>query len=175
MSPKIHGLLGTLKNTVGNYYSFLDKTDSALLCYSEAYQEIRQSEMEHKIPDIYINIADIYARKGAYDQRARYFRQALFVSDSLGIMDRMSFPIYFGLGETYMELRDFDLSDHFYRLAEKELDSRNLSEKFTFCNSRGNYYYYKEEYAEALPWFLKAREVVRPTHMDFYTNVSRSI
>ena len=36
---------------------------------------------------------------------------------------------------------------------------------------RGNYYYYKEEYAEALPWFLKAREVVRPTHMDFYTNV----
>lgn len=171
MSPKIHGLLGTLKNTVGNYYSFLDKTDSALLCYSEAYQEIRQSEMEHKIPDIYINIADIYARKGAYDQRARYFRQALFVSDSLGIMDRMSFPIYFGLGETYMELRDFDLSDHFYRLAEKELDSRNLSEKFTFCNSRGNYYYYKEEYAEALPWFLKAREVVRPTHMDFYTNV----
>ena len=94
--------------------------------------------MEHKIPDIYINIADIYTRKGAYDQRARYFRQALFVSDSLGIMDRMSFPIYFGLGETYMELRDFDLSDHFYRLAEKELDSRNLSEKFTFCNSRGN-------------------------------------
>lgn len=171
MSPKIHGLLGTLKNTVGNYYSFLDKTDSALLCYSEAYQEIRQSEMEHKIPDIYINIADIYTRKGAYDQRARYFRQALFVSDSLGIMDRMSFPIYFGLGETYMELRDFDLSDHFYRLAEKELDSRNLSEKFTFCNSRGNYYYYKEEYAKALPWFLKAREVVRPTHMDFYTNV----
>lgn len=60
MSPKIHGLLGTLKNKVGNYYSFLDKTDSALLCYSEAYQEIRQSEMEHKIPDIYINIAYIY-------------------------------------------------------------------------------------------------------------------
>ena len=56
-------------------------------------------------------------------------------------------------------------------MAEKELDSRNLSEKFTFCNSRGNYYYYKEEYAKALPWFLKAREVVRPTHMDFYTNV----
>ena len=55
------------------------------------------------------------------------------MSDSLGIMDRMSFPIYFGLGETYMELRDFDLSDHFYRLAEKELDSRNLSEKFTFA------------------------------------------
>ena len=70
-----------------------------------------------------------------------------------------------------MELRDFDLSDHFYRLAEKELDSRNLSEKFTFANSRGNYYYYKEEYAKALPWFLKAREVVRPTHMDFYTNI----
>ncbi|WP_366139706.1 histidine kinase [uncultured Parabacteroides sp.] len=171
MSPGIHGLLGILENTVGNYYSFLDKTDSALLCYSRAYQEIRQSEMEHKIPDICINIADIYARKGAYDQRARYFRQALFVSDSLGIMDRMSFPIYLGLGETYMELRDFDLSDHFYRLAEKELDSRNLSEKFAFCNSRGNYYYYKKEYAKALPWFLRAREVARPTRMDFYTNV----
>ena len=90
-------------------------------------------------------------------------------------MDRMSFPIYFGLGETYMELRDFDLSDHFYRLAEKELDSRNLSEKFTFCNSRGNYYYYKEEYAKALPWFLKAREVVRPTHMDSILTYARSI
>ena len=149
MSPKIHGLLGTLKNTVGNYYSFLDKTDSALLCYSEAYQEIRQSEMEHKIPDIYINIADIYPER-SLRSASPLLSPSSFVSDSLGIMDRMSFPIYFGLGETYMELRDFDLSDHFYRLAEKELDSRNLSEKFTFCNSRGNYYYYKEEYAKAL-------------------------
>lgn len=126
--------------------------------------------MEHKIPDIYINIADIYARKGAYDQRARYFRQALFVSDSLGIMDRMSFPIYFGLGETYMELRDFDLSDHFYRLAEKELDSRNLSEKFTFCNSR-KLLLLQGRIRGGASLVLKAREVVRPTHMDFYTNV----
>ena len=76
MSPKIHGLLGTLKKYGWQLlFIFGIKTDSALLCYSEAYQEIRQSEMEHKIPDIYINIADIYARKGAYDQRARYFRK----------------------------------------------------------------------------------------------------
>lgn len=170
-SPEIHGLRGILKNTEGNYYSFMDKTDSALLCYSAAYQEIRQSDMAYKIPDIYINMADMYARKGAYDQRAYYFRQALFVSDSLEVLDRMAFPIYFGLGETYMELRDFDLSNHFYHLAEKELDTRNLSERFSFCNSRGNYYYYKEEYANALPWFQKARELVLPTRMDFYINV----
>ena len=171
MSPRIHGILGILNNTVGNYYSFLDQTDSALLCYSRAYDEIRRSDNPEKIPDIYINMADIYGRKGAYDRRAYYFREALFASDSLGIIDRMAFPIYFGLGETYMELRNFELSDHFYRLAERELDTRNLSERFTFCNSRGNFYYFKEEYANALPWFQKARAEVLPTHMDFYINV----
>lgn len=171
VSPQTHALRGTLQNTVGNYYSFLDRVDSALLYYSGAYDEILQSDISEKIPDIYINLADMYARKGAYDQRAYYFRQALSASDSLGIMERMGFPIYYGLGETYMELRDFEQSDRFYRLAESQLESRNLSEKFTFCNSRGNYYYFKEEYAHALPWFLKAREVALPTRMDFYVNV----
>lgn len=171
LSPRIHALRGILQNTVGNYYSFLGRTDSALLCYTKACDEIQQSDIPGKIPDIYINMGDIHARMGAYDQRANYFRQALSVSDSLGILDRMAFPIYYGLGETYMELRDFEQSDRFYRLAESQLEERNLNEKFTFCNSRGNYYYFKEEYEKALPWFLKAREVVLPTQMDFYVNV----
>ena len=46
-----------------------------------------------------------------------YYRRALFICDSLGLPDRNKFPVYYGLGQTYMELRDFELSNHYYELA----------------------------------------------------------
>lgn len=170
-TKEIHTLLGNLYNMRGVYYSYTDKLDSALVCYRESYTHLIQSNQLTKIPDICINFSDAYKQKGEYDKSAYFLRRALFLCDSLNMREALEFPIYFGLGETYMELRDFEIADTYYSLAEPQLDIRNLSEKFGFCNSRGNFYYYKKEYEKALPWFLKARELVLPTGLDYYINV----
>lgn len=171
LTPQIHALLGNLENMQGVYYSFTDQVDSALVQYRQAYLHLIQSDQLRKMPDICINFADAYKRKGEYDMSAYYLRRALFLCDSLNLREQLEFPIYFGLGETYMELRDFETADMYYTLAEPQLAAHNLSERFNFCNSRGNFYYYKKEYDKALPWFKKARELVLPTGLDYYINV----
>ena len=44
-----------------------------------------------------------------------------------------------------MELRDFDLSNHYYELAGQFFDEMNVSEQWTYLNNRGNHYYYRKE------------------------------
>ena len=59
-----------------------------------------------------------------------------------------------------MDLRDFDLSNHYYELAEQFFDDMNVGEKWTFLNNRGNYYYYRKDYQEALKYMRRANELV---------------
>jgi len=170
-SPVIHELLASSNNNIGIYYGQMSMIDSSLKYSKEALKEYELSDKQDRIPDMYINIADIYSRKGDFAKSAFFYRKALSKSDSLQITHKMGFPIYFGLGQVYMELRDFDLSDNYYRLAENFYKDRTLAEKFIYCNNRGNYFYYKEEYANALPWFKKAEALVSKGDYQFYLSL----
>lgn len=147
-------------NIKGLYYTRMGYMDTALYYFKKAYETDISKEKRRKFLDICINIADTYLSLGDYPNSARYFRKALFEIDSLQISSQMGFPVYFGLGQVYLNLRDFQQSDYYFKLAEKDFDKRTLNEKFTFCNNRGNYYYYHEEYPIALQWFKKARKVL---------------
>ena len=164
-------LLMSAYNSMGIYYGYLNNLDSALYYYNKCYIEAIRIKNNTKLPDICINLADMYTRKGDFVNGIGLFRRALSISDSLHLEEAIKFPIYFGLGQAYfMGLRNFELSDEYFKKAELLYDHRSLSEKFTFCNNRGNFYYYKEEYAQALPWFLKAKKIVEPLKSDFYIN-----
>jgi tetratricopeptide (TPR) repeat protein/two-component sensor histidine kinase len=165
---RIQSLLAESENSTGNYYTQMSIFDSAYYYYYKAYKTALTGERKEKLPDICINLADSYIHKGDYSNAALYYRKALSISDSLNVTRQMGFPIYFGLGETYMELRDFELSDNYYNLAWKFYENRNLNEKFIYCNNRGNYYYYKEDYAGALPWFQRMKALVLPGKYLFY-------
>jgi tetratricopeptide (TPR) repeat protein len=166
-SPRIVFLLASAYNIFGIYHQQVGSLDSSIFYLKKAYDLKPSGKLKEIEPNILINLADTYLMKGDLTNSAFNYRKALFVSDSLGITGAMGFPIYFGLGQVYLGLRDFDLSDSYFRMAEKTLDKRTLGEKFTFCNNRGTYYYYKEEYSRALPWFKKARALVLPRHVDF--------
>ncbi|HBX45987.1 histidine kinase [Limibacterium fermenti] len=159
-SDRIYILTASSHNMIGNCYAMGRKQDSALYHYLHALNYYELTSEREKAPDVCMNIADMYMKKGDFANSAQYYRKALFLSDSLGITGRMGFPIYTGLAQLYMELRDFDLSDHYFRLAENQYEERPLNEKFFFCNTRGNYYFFKEEYRQALPWFEKAKTLV---------------
>lgn len=166
-SPRVTFLLASAYNSFGIYHQRLGSFDSSIVYFTKAYKLNPSGSLKEIVPNILINLADTYTMKGDLTNAACYFRKALFVSDSLQLTSNMGFPIYFGLGQVYMGLRDFDLSDSYFRMAEKTLSQRRLGEQFSFSNNRGNYYYYKEEYAKALPWFTKARALVLPRHVDY--------
>lgn len=166
-SGRIRNLRAMAYNLLGLYYQRIGNIDSAIFYLQEAYMQKPTFPKQKMIPNVLINLGDTYMQKGDLANAAFYFRRALFVSDSLNITNDMGFPIYFGLGQVYLGLRDFDLSDSYFRKAEKTFYKRTLGEQFTFCNNRGNYYYYKEEYSTALSWFRRARAIVLPRKLDY--------
>lgn len=168
--PLLYDIMAYSYDLNGIYFTLKDSYDSAFTYFRKAYDAACLGTDKKHIPDLCINLADAYFKKSDFSNSASYFRKALLYSDSLQTTEEMRFPIYFGLGQVYLSLRDFELSDYYFNLAEKDLDKRSISERFTFCNNRGNYYYYAESYPEALRWFIKARDVVTPRNYTFFIN-----
>ena len=54
-----------------------------------------------------------------------------------------------------MALHDFDQCDYYYNLAGMFYDKMLPYEKYIYLNNRGNSYYYREDYPEALKYFKK--------------------
>jgi Tfp pilus assembly protein PilF len=162
-------LLAQFYNLKGVYFAqAFYNLDSAMYYFKLSLYNLKASDKQTMIPDIMINIADMYVRKGAFVDGIMFYRDALRMSDSLNIYQKISFPAHFGLGQAYFSgLKNFELADTFFKLAEKEYNTRNLSEKFTFCNNRGNFYYFRKDYNSALIWFRKAKALVLPGNYQF--------
>lgn len=158
----LYNFKGVYWEQVANHF------DSAGYYFRKAYETVQQANVRTKMPDILINLADVNARAGKYVDGIYFFRKALTVADSLGMGKEIHFPVYMGLGQAYfMGLRSFDLSDKYFRMAEQELGRRNLNEQFVFCNNRGNFYFFKEDYAKAIPWFRRAKAIAEQRKVDF--------
>lgn len=138
----------------------LNRPDSAILDYQKAYAYRLKGKRLHLLPDICINMADACLHRSDLAHTASYYRRALFLCDSLRLSEHTKFPVYYGLGQTYMDLRDFDLSNHYYELAGKFFDEMNVGERWTYLNNRGNHYYYRKNYQEALNYMRRANALV---------------
>ena len=158
--PQWNDVLSDVYNMAGNVWMQLNRPDSAIFDYKQAYQYRLKGNRLHILPDICINTADAYLHRGDLAHTASYYRRALFLCDSLNLSKHTKFPVYYGLGQTYMELRDFDLSNHYYELAGQFFDEMNVGEKWIYLNNRGNHYYYRKDYREALKYMRRANELV---------------
>ena len=159
-SPRWNDVLSDVYNIEGNVWMQLNRPDSAIIDYKKAYGYRLKGKRLHLLPDICINIADAYLHRSDLAHTASYYRRALFLCDSLNLSEHTKFPVYYGLGQTYMELRDFDLSNHYYELAGQFFDEMNVSEQWTYLNNRGNHYYYRKNYQEALKYMRRANALV---------------
>ena len=166
-------VLSDVYNIEGNIWMQLNHPDSAVNDYKRAYDYRLKGNQAHVLPDICINLADAHIHRGDLAHATSFYRRALFICDSLQLSDRTKFPIYYGLGQTYMDLRDFDLSNHYYELAGQFFGEMNIGEKWTYLNNRGNHYYYKKDYPEALSYMRQAAEVISEyPQMVFERNLS---
>ena len=172
--PRWNDVLSDVYNIEGNVWMQLNQPDSAVAYYEKSYAYRLKGDKAHLLSDICMNLADAHLHRGELAHTASYYRRALFICDSLHLSEHSKFPVYCGLGQTYMDLRDFDLSNHYYELAGQFFDEMTVSEKWVYLNNRGNHYYYKKDYQEALAYMRQAAELIADyPQMVFESNLSK--
>lgn len=172
--PRWNDVLSDVYNIEGNVWMQLNQPDSAVAYYEKSYAYRLKGDKAHLLSDICMNLADAHLHRGELAHTASYYRRALFICDSLHLSEHSKFPVYCGLGQTYMDLRDFDLSNHYYELAGQFFDEMTVSEKWVYLNNRGNHYYYKKDYQEAQVYMRQAAELIADyPQMVFESNLSK--
>lgn len=163
LTPCHYYLLTDANNNIGNRYAIASMNDSALKYFTKVLDYSRLTRNSRVLLTAYTNLADVYVRTGFYDQGAYYYRQTLYLIDSCFLPEQELINTYTGLGQTYMELRDFDLSHHYFDLAYQLFDRMDLNRKFVYFTNHGNVYYFEEKYPEALALFKRGYELVKPS------------
>lgn len=160
-SPLINDLYAEIYNMRGNVCVRQGLTDSSVVCFQKAFDYRLKGSNRDMLHDISINLADAFVRTGHYDKGAMWYRKALSYCDSLKIPEEKRFPVYYGLAQVYMELRDFTSCDYYYELAARQYDKMLPFEKHIYLNNRGNSYYFRADYPNALEFFRKSLLLVR--------------
>ena len=161
-------------NMKGNVFARMGKMDSAEFCFRRSYERRMKGTKVEVIPDILMNLADASNRLGKLNVGAAWYRKALLMCDSLHLSSSKKPPIYYGLAQVYVTMRDFDLCDYYYNLAGESYDSMLPYEKYIYLNNRGTSYYYREDYRTAIEYFRKVVGLVEGySDMNFELNLGR--
>lgn len=172
-SPRLADLQSECLNMKGNICAKSGRMDSAEIYFKEAYEHRMQGTKVEVIPDILMNLADASNRLGKLDVGAAWYRRALLLCDSLRLSPVKKSPVYYGLAQIYVALRDFEQCDYYYNLAAQGYADMLPFEKQVYLNNRGTSYYYREDYATAIDYFRKVVRLVQDyPDMVFELNLS---
>lgn len=161
-------------NMKGNIFARVGNMDSAEICFRKAYELRMRGTRIEVVPDILMNLADANNRLGKLDIGAAWYRRALLMCDSLHIASTKKPPIYYGLAQVYVTMRDFEQCDYYYNLAGESYDSMLPYEKYIYLNNRGTSYYYREDYQTAIKYSQKVIDLVEGyADMSFELNLGR--
>ena len=161
-------------NMKGNIFARVGNMDSAEICFRKAYELRMRGTRIEVVPDILMNLADANNRLGKLDIGAAWYRRALLMCDSLHIASTKKPPIYYGLAQVYVTMRDFEQCDYYYNLAGESYDSMLPYEKYIYLNNRGTSYYYRDDYQTAIKYFQKVIDLVEGyADMSFELNLGR--
>lgn len=161
-------------NMKGNIFARVGNMDSAEICFRKAYELRMRGTRIEVVPDILMNLADANNRLGKLDIGAAWYRRALLMCDSLHMASTKKPPIYYGLAQVYVTMRDFEQCDYYYNLAGESYDNMLPYEKYIYLNNRGTSYYYREDYQTAIKYFQKVIDLVEGyADMSFELNLGR--
>lgn len=158
-SPQVADLQSECLNMAGNLFARTGVMDSAKKAFQSAYEYRLKGTRIADVPDILMNLADACNRLGELDLGASWYRKALLLCDSLELPSTKRTPIYYGLAQVYVALRDFDQCDYYYNLAGQEYERMLPYEKYIYLNNRGTSYYYRWDCQTAMSYFRKLVEL----------------
>ena len=158
-SPQVADLQSECLNMAGNLFAHTGVMNSAKKAFQSAYEYRLKGTRVADVPDILMNLADACNRLGELDLGASWYRKALLLCDSLELPSTKRTPIYYGLAQVYVALRDFDQCDYYYNLAGQEYERMLPYEKYIYLNNRGTSYYYRGDCQTAMSYFRKLVEL----------------
>lgn len=161
-------------NMKGNIFARTGYFDSAEIYFGKAYEQRMKGTNMELVPDILMNLADANSRLGKLDVGATWYRRALLLCDSLNLSFVKKPPIYYGLAQIYVSMRDFEQCDYYNNLAAQSYVYMLPYEKYIYLNNRGTSYYYREDYPTAMGYFKKVLAFTEGyPDMRFEQNLSR--
>lgn len=161
-------------NMKGNIFARTGHLDSAEIYFRKAYEQRMQGTSLEVVPDILMNLADANNRLGKLDVGAAWYRRALLLCDSLNLSSAKKPPVYYGLAQIYVTMRDFEQCDYYNNLAAKSFADMLPYEKYIYLNNRGTSYYYREDYKTAMGYFKKVIALTEGyPDMGFEQNLGR--
>lgn len=173
-SLRVYDLRSECLNMQGNIWARTGNMDSAKAAFQQAYELRMKGRQTDAIPDILMNLADACNRLGRLDEGASWYRRALLLCDSLQLAPTRRTPIYYGLAQIYVALRDFDQCDYYYNLAGRGYDTMLPYEKYIYLNNRGTSYYYRDDCRTAMTYFKRLIELTSGyPDMVFELNLGR--
>lgn len=177
-SPRVNDLMSRYFTACGVYSVLTYKEDSAFANYQKALSYQTRGSRPRGIPNILINFSDAYIYKSDYANASSCLRRALFLADSIGGMNDLRIRAISGLAAMYVGLRNFVEAEKYFRMGDRMVKYMHGRQKIFFYISRGNYYYFKEDYPATLSQFkfiLANRNNIEMTPFDVnltYINLS---
>lgn len=111
--------------------------------------------------DISINLADAFVRTGHYDKGAMWYRKALSYCDSLKIPEENVFLFITDWHRFIWNFVILRLVIITMNSAARQYDKMLPFEKHIYLNNRGNSYYFRADYPNALEFFRKSLLLAR--------------
>lgn len=151
----------------------LGRPDSAQVYNGHAITLLRQTAKEREqILTALTNQADYYRQMGKLDLSADSYLQALALADSMQTNPNARIVVMLGISTAYTFMADYTNSDLWWKRTARLLPHMQQGDRFIYYNNRGNDYYLQDNYRRALPYFLKAAQLVKDDpkrEWDYYT------
>jgi len=146
---------------LGNTYYYVDHLDSALYCYEQALEMVKQAEknepedkkaIDYLQIDLFRSIGVINNIHGAYDLALDHLFKALDVAEKMNAQDKKT-EIYYNIAANYERQANYQQAEIYYlkeeKLSREMNDSTNLADAFMGLS---NLFRNKKDYAKALEY-----------------------
>ena len=128
--------------------------------YNKTYKLLLNSDSKHNLPKTCANMADAYMLCNDLPNAAKWYRRALFLVDSLELPQKENITLYMGLAQIYVTLHNYGKAKFYNDQTEPHVKEMSPSMQAYYINNLGNYYYYQDDYKNALQSFLRMKKLL---------------
>lgn len=161
LSPRLNSLMAGAKACQAARYMSNHRDPRRIVALNkETYNLLLNSNNKHNLPKTCANMADAYLLCNDLPNAAKWYRRALFLVDSLNLPQKENITLYMGLAQIYVTLRNYDKAKLYYDQTEPHVKEMSPSMQAYYINNLGNYYYYQDDYKNALQSFLRMKKLL---------------
>lgn len=155
LNPHSYALLARIKGGRAQLQHFRSQ-DSPLTIdlYRQSIDLWRLSDRPEGMVYATANMGDVFKSLSSLPEAVTCYRRALLLADSLHVSTAERISVELGLGSVYTSLHDWAAARRCYENVARHRDELRPHMQAYFLNDYGNYFYYKEDYGEALRLFL---------------------